>query len=156
MSTITFVEGYNMPFKRYASYFPGYQLISLDGANTKNISVILTHSLGLIKCLMWCKEREMRPKIIAMDPPSIDLGSLDNIINSHKDKKLVNIYRQFKEYDIDITEYHIVVFRPESKSSNIDSELYTEIIYYKEDTHYPYMIKVIRNHIIKRVIDVSN
>lgn len=140
-----------MPLKRYESYFQGYKLVSLNNYTSTSVEFILTHSVGLIKCLIWCNECNVHPTIIAMDPPSIDSAYVDKKINISHDLVLRGIYERFKKLNIDASVYNITVFRPESKTHYVDSQLYKEIIYYNQDTHYPYMIKSVRNKVLSLI-----
>lgn len=149
---ILFCKGYNMPMKRYTSYFDKYTLKELDEDREipKNISVILTHSAGLVKCILWVHRNNVWPKIIAMDPPDLDNSSINaKLFRGELHIDLLDMYREYLKCNINLDHYSIIVFKPLHKKINNGSGQTT--IYYKEDTHYPYEIKHIRDKILSLI-----
>jgi hypothetical protein len=157
MSQCVFFTGYKMHSKRYTSYFPELNMVydSLP-SNNEYFDIILTHSVGIIKALNYCFENKFRPLIIiAMDPPDISEKTIRERYND-MDYNLKKIYDNFYSNVIDISAYPVHVIRNRKNIGYTDKDLYKDIYFYDQDTHYPYQIKAIRDKIVKIVKNITN
>jgi hypothetical protein len=163
-----FFTGYKMYPKNYICYFPKIDLI-FDPVSTENqkfselcsienqkfselcSNVVITHSVGIIKCLNYFHSSKTKPLIIiSIDPPDISIDAIKNRYDDlNHDLKL--IYDQFLEKDINVSNYNISIYRNRKKFDYKDKNIYKVINYYDEDTHHPYTIKKIRDKIIKDI-----
>lgn len=119
-----------MDRKSVVLFYPGrnkplksYQAYFNDIILTTNVDestsdVVLCHSRGIVDAL-----KHSNKHIIAMDPSSCDL---DNVPKNT----------------------FITVFLQEHRKSEFKTGERKTFIYYQEDTHYPYMVKTLRNKIM--------
>ena len=148
--SIIFFGGYKTPIKRYISYFPGFELCSVTECNYCSglSSNILTHSIGLVNALIYFSEQNIKPTyIIAMDPPNLFHDNISKKIQGD-DKTLSAIYQQYRDTNINLSDWNITVFRNISKKDDKDTGVYSGVRYYTQDTHYPYQIQAVRNSIV--------
>lgn len=157
-----FFTGYKMPFDRYRSYFPKLnhipdpipdEVIRQITSNDPAAINIMTHSVGLVKALIFCMINEIKPTIIlAIDPPCI---SEEEIVKKLDDndlpQDLKNIYDSYIRL---INEkmfpwIPICLYRNMKNKDYSDSRYYNELNYYPSDTHYPYMVKKARDQILR-------
>ncbi len=137
---LLFFGGRSTPLKRYQSYFKFYKLVTItDWNHDCDNLIILTHSLGILQCLVWCHQNQIQPKlIISMDGVSlchpIPVISLDGTISP--------IYNIYQQSGINPKNYKIHVFRPANKLNYGDENIYQQITYYNLNTHYPYTNQV--------------
>lgn len=68
--------------------------------------------------MLWCIDNAVFPKIVAMDPPFIDIESINKKLENITDALLFEIYSKFKKMSIDPTLFDITVFRPEGKRTH--------------------------------------
>ena len=152
MNSIIFFPGYKTPVKRYISYFPGFKLCEVTNYNYNcGDSSVLTHSIGLVNALIYFSQQNIKPKhIVAMDPPHLSNDSMLRKIKGG-DKSLAEIYQRFIDSDINMKDWNITIYRNINKKNDKDNDKYSEIIYYNEDTHYPYQIRNVRNSIVAKL-----
>lgn len=155
-----FFTGFKMPFKRYKPYFPGLDLINPDididieniDNKDKKIS-IMTHSVGLIKALIFCMNNKINPVIIlAIDPPDISEHVIAQKLNNLElPDDLLVIYRQYNELVAinGFPDLQIHLYRNIKNKHYMDKIYYESVCYYESDTHYPYMDRLSRDHIVK-------
>ena len=152
-----FFTGYMMPFKRYKSYLPNIAMIPdpvepID-SNDCQISA-LTHSVGLVKALIYCLKHGVKFKVIlAIDPPDI---SDSEIIKKLNDQNLPNslktIYEEYiylrRNMTILDSDIPICLYRNIKNKDYMDSINYSSLNYYHSDTHYPYTDRSLRDQIL--------
>jgi len=147
MITVYMFTGYQMNPKRYKSYFSLFNndiIYNPDEVKAGTETIILTHSLGLIKSLIWCNKYKIIPKIIiAFDPDSILESDINNKISTLTDPELKYTYISYLNSDIDITKYNIHLIRQNEKANYQDTCFYQSHKYYSEPTHHPYMLRTI-------------
>jgi hypothetical protein len=144
-----FFTGWKFPSKRYQAYFPTMNFIfdpvTMPYAKDEDI-VILTHSVGLIKALIFCKEQKINPRvIIAMDTPDISLLAILDRMQINE-AILNNYYVKFMDLQIDPQLFNIISFRQKSKKLEFqDCVFYKLNQYYAQPTHNPFEIKLLRD-----------
>jgi len=145
-----FFCGYKMAPKRYTSYFKDLPM-TFDPTTTENKEPceIMTHSVGLVRAILFCLKNDMRPtKIIAMDPPD----SSPEAIMARFDTlppDLKPVYAEFLAAKPNLKEFNIVCWR-NAKNRGF-SDHYASINYYELDTHYPYENKKLRDDIMREI-----
>lgn len=126
-SKIILFPGNNMPLKRYSSYFNSINLYDFSNSEylLKDNFLWITHSCGLVNTLIYLHdniELQKKVKILALDPPDIEIASILERITSMKDK-LLEIYTKFlylyKNIDF-VNNIDIIVWRNTKKSVNKD------------------------------------
>ena len=159
---VLFFTGYQTPLKQYKSYFSMSTLVE----NDKNHDKCITHSVGIIKAIIWAYNNNIKLTILAIDPPDLSSDVINSKIQDEKlDTPLRELYKEYVSQNIDISKYKIYIFRNKKNETYGDNNLYTQvnvrskkesseyeknIEYYKDDTHYPYTIKHIRDKIISK------
>jgi hypothetical protein len=67
-------SGYKVSPKRYNAYLAD---IIIDPTDAKDVKQILTHSVGLVKALLFCQDKNLSPQlIVAMDPPDLRVEAI--------------------------------------------------------------------------------
>ncbi len=120
---LAFFPGKNTPLKHYRSYFPHFALYTPE-CKEENIEVILCHSRGIDDAIRYCQKYEINPVPVIISMDGIDIDIPHNI--------------------------KVISFCPEHKQQSKD-EKYLQVIYYKSQSHYPYMIKNIRDKIVEKI-----
>jgi hypothetical protein len=148
-----FFTGYGMAPKRYIGYFASLELTfnptdKKDSGTNGTSTIIITHSAGIIKALLYCYKYKINPsRIIAIDPPDISKDSIINRLYTLPDN-LKALYNEFLDSDIKTQDYPIVSFRDIQKQEYSDKMYYICIKYYKDGGHLPYEKKSLRDNII--------
>ena len=126
MTDLVIFPGKNTPLKRYIPYFPKFNLRKVvEGERPR---VVLVHSLGLIHAINYCFRQKLRTIIICMDGVRLHQKPPDGV--------------------------RILLFRQSSKVDIGDEMWYAKIIYYAESSHYPYMVKRLRDRIIQYIENI--
>jgi hypothetical protein len=162
-----FFTGYNCPFKRYRSYFPKTIEFIPDPSPSdpcftdKQIKInIMTHSVGLVKALIFCSLTGIRPIIIlAIDPPDISEQEIQIKLSNGGlglSPDLCSIYEKFMSISDkeEIFQIPICLYRNQ-RNQCLDTNIYKSLHFYQTDTHYPYMVRSHRDQILKLYQDVN-
>ncbi len=138
-----------MPTKRYKAYFSQIDFIfDPDSADETKEYVILTHSCGLLKALIFCTLHKIMPKrIVSMDCPNLNRDAMMERMKT-MDENLKMLYINFLKFVPNISDYPIVSLRRENDSVSSDHVLFQKNLLYSEPTHYPYEHKLIRDQIV--------
>lgn len=150
-----FFTGHKTAPKNYLAYFPKQSFV-FDPTTAQECKHIVTHSVGLVKAILYCLKFEIKPTVlVALDPPDLSIEAVQARFPTLP-AELKLLYTDFilALTKIDWRAFPIYCMR-DSRHQCLDTPCYTEIFYYKEETHYPYQIKHLRDKILARLAKPS-